>query len=451
MKSKQMDMLNGSLISKMILFAIPLALSSILQQLFNAADLAVVGRFDSSEAMAAVGSNSALIMLLVSLFTGLSVGANVLIASLIGKGKTNKINDAVHTVIAMALVSGVFLLIFGQFAAPALLRMMNTPEDVLVLAELYLRIYFLGMPFFMVYNFGAAILRSKGDSTRPLISLVAAGILNVILNLILVAGLHLGVTGVAIATDLSNGLNAGMILWFLMHEEENFRFRFRKLSLRKEYAVQVISVGAPAGLQGVVFSLSNVVIQSAINSFGAACIAGNTAAQNLEFMCYFMINAFAQTAVTFTSQNFAAGKSDRCKKIYLGCTGIGLGITFCLSIIFWIFRYPLMSIFTSDAAVVEYAMVRLQMVMLLEMLTGTYEISAGCTRGMGHSLQPAVLIIFGSCFVRLIWVATVFQAYRDIHVLMLVYPVTWIITGTLVTTSYFIIRRKEFLKIKRAA
>ena len=313
-KKNTVDMLNGSLADKIILFALPLAASSILQQLFNSADLAVVGRFASSEAMAAVGSNAPVINLIVSLFTGLSVGANVLIATLIGKNQKEKINEAVHTIFSVSVLSGIVLIFLGIIGSREILKLMDAPDSVMNAAILYLRIYFTGMPFVMIYNFGSAILRARGDSARPLLCLVVSGIVNVILNLFFVIVCHMSVDGVAYATVISNLIGACFIIRFLMSEEETFRLSFRKLHIHKEFLIEIVKIGLPAGIQGMVFSLSNVVIQSAINSFGADAIAGASAGQNFEFMAYFIVNAFAQAAVTFTSQNFGAVKFDRCKK-----------------------------------------------------------------------------------------------------------------------------------------
>lgn len=447
-ENRQMDMLHGSLTDKLICFTVPLALSSILQQLFNSADLAVVGRFDSSAAMAAVGSNAALINLIISLFTGLAVGANVVVAALIGRGHKEQISGAVHTIVTTAFLSGFILLFIGELIAPAVLPMVGTPDDVLPLAEVYLRIYFLGMPFFMTYNFVSAILRAKGDSARPLYALIASGLLNVALNLVFVICFGLGVAGVAIATVLSNGVSAGMVLVFLMREEETYRFRFQDMRIEKKYLKNIISIGAPAGIQGMVFSLSNVVIQAGINSFGSACIAGNTAAQNFEYMAYFVVNAYAQTAVTFTSQNYAAGNVDRCKKIYIQTELLALVCTSAVSLVFLIFRYPLISIFTKDPEVVHYAMIRMYWIMSIELLTSSYEISGGCLRGMAHSMVPAVETIIGCCAFRLFWVSTVFKAHHSIHILMSVYIITWGITAAMVIPSYLVIRKKEFRRIR---
>jgi len=296
------------------------------------------------------------------------------------------------------------------------------------------------------------VLRSKGDSTRPLYALITAGVINVILNLVFVIVFKMGVAGVATATVISNFFSACMILYFLTHEEEMLRLDFRKLRIRWEYLLGIIKIGLPAGLQSMVFSLSNVVIQAAINSFGSDGIAGSTAEQNFEFMAYFVINAFAQTATTFTSQNFAAQDKERCKKIYRLCTFIGLASCLWLSLIFLIGRHLFIQIFSTDENVIHYAMIRMWSVCLLELLTGVYEISGGCLRGMGHSMTPAVITVLGTCVFRLVWVNTIYAAHRSYLMLMIVYPVSWVITGTAVTVAYFIIRRKEFAQIgKRRA
>lgn len=443
-KKNTVDMLNGSLADKIILFALPLAASSILQQLFNSADLAVVGRFASSEAMAAVGSNAPVINLIVSLFTGLSVGANVLIATLIGKNQKEKINEAVHTIFSVSVLSGIVLIFLGIIGSREILKLMDAPDSVMNAAILYLRIYFTGMPFVMIYNFGSAILRARGDSARPLLCLVVSGIVNVILNLFFVIVCHMSVDGVAYATVISNLIGACFIIRFLMSEEETFRLSFRKLHIHKEFLIEIVKIGLPAGIQGMVFSLSNVVIQSAINSFGADAIAGASAGQNFEFMAYFIVNAFAQAAVTFTSQNFGAGKFDRCKKVYritMTCSTI---MTAILSAVFWIGRYQFLSLFTTSSAVVSYALIRMFWVANLEIGTGLYEIAGGCLRGMGKSMLPAVLTLIGSCLFRLVYITTIFKAIRSFDTLFMVYPISWVITGTAVIIAYFHIRKQLF-------
>lgn len=440
----QMDMLHGSLGDKIFFFALPLAAASILQQLFNSADLAVVGRYDSSAAMAAVGSNAPVINLIVSLFTGLSVGANVVIASMIGAGRQKECPRAVATIFMMALAGGVALIFLGLLISRPILSLMGAPEDVMNLAGEYLDIYFLGMPFVMVFNFASAILRARGDSRRPLIALTIAGVANVFLNLFFVIVMHLSVAGVAIATDISGAISAVLVTWNLMHEEEDFRLSFRHLCFDPQYAVETVKIGFPAGLQGAVFALSNVVIQTAINSFGADAIAGASAASNFEFMAYFIVNAFAQTAVTFTSQNFAAKQFGRCKYVLRWCWGLGTVMTLALSLAFWFGRDFFIHFFTDDPEVIRYAYVRMAFVSTLEIGTGLYEIPGGCLRGMGHSLTPAVLTILGSCVFRLIYINTIFVHFRSFTTLFLIYPVSWLLTGSMVIGAYYSIRKQLF-------
>lgn len=441
-KKKNMDMTQGTLWNKLLIFALPLAASSILQQLFNSVDTAVVGRFASSQALAAVGSNSSLISLMITLFLGISLGANVVIARYIGKKTEKNIQAAIHTAMLLAIFSGVFVMFFGQIIARPVLQLMGTPEDVLDLAVLYLRIYLLGMPFIMLYDFGASILRSIGDSRRPLYALIAAGIVNTILNLIFVIVFGLGVAGVAIATVISNVVSSGIVLYILSHEQEPIHFSFRKLCIVPEELKQILRIGIPAGLQGTVFSIANVCIQSAINSFGSNAVAGSAAALNFEFFAYFMVNAFAQATVTFTSQNYGAGQMRRCRRIFriaMGCSILSCGL---LSAVFVIGKDFFLRIYTTDPAVLEFAMQRLLIAVSLEFLTSSYEISAGAMRGFGYSLLPAMVTMIGSCAFRLIWVSTVCHRVHEFWVLLIVYPISWVITGIAMIISYLIIRRK---------
>ena len=441
-KRRNIDMLNGPLAGPIILFALPLALSSMLQQLFNAADTAVVGRFASSQAMAAVGSNSSVINLVVALFVGLSVGTNVVIASLIGRGRKEEIPTAVHTAVVVALISGVLLLFVGIGIARPMLTLMNTPEDVLDLAVLYLRIYFLGMPFIMLYNFGAAILRSKGDSTRPVYALICGGVLNVLLNLLLVIVFHLHVIGVASATVTSNVVSSFLVMWFLLHEEDEFRLKPKNLQIHRGYLMQMIRIGLPAGLQGVVFSLSNTVIQSGVNSFGSSASAGSAAALNFEIIAYYIVNSFNQATVTFTSQNYAAGKYDRVKKVFrlaILFTVIGAGT---LDFLFIAGRHFTLSLFTTDPEVFKYAVIRFTHILAFQWMVSSYEISGSAMRGMGYSMTPTVITIFGTCVFRIFWVLTLFPRHRDFGFLLYVYPASWLITGSLVLFAYFLVCRK---------
>ncbi len=445
-RTGQMDMLNGPLTGKIILFALPLAASSILQQLFNAADVAVVGRFAGNQALAAVGGNSSVINLLVNLFVGFSVGANVVIARYIGEGKADKIAKTVHTVISMALICGFILAVLGNVVAAPLLKLMNTPAEVLPLATVYLKIYFGGMPFFMLYNFGSAILRSVGDTKKPLYCLVLSGVINVGLNLLLVVVFKLSVVGVAVATVTANGVSAALILLFLSKSREAIRLNLRQLILDREEMVKIIKIGAPAGLQGMVFSFSNVCIQSAINGFGTNAIAGSAAALNYEFFTFFVTSAFTQAAVTFTSQNYGARQYGRCKRVWrisalLGVCGTGL-----LSLVFVTGREFFLSIFAADAAAVTYGAVRMLHIQIFSFMPPLYEVTGGVLRGMGYSMTPAVLTMFGSCVVRVIWIYTVFAWKPTLPVLFWVYPFSWIITIALVVGAYFLIGRKALVK-----
>ena len=436
-----MYMTHGSLWNKILMFALPLAASSILQQLFNSVDTAVVGRFASSQALAAVGSNSSLISLMINLFIGISLGSNVVIAHYIGQKSEKNIHAAVHTAIVVAILSGVFVMILGQFIAKPVLLLMGTPEDVIDLAVLYLRIYLIGMPFIMLYDFGSSILRSTGDSKRPLYSLIVAGIVNTVLNLILVIVFKLGVSGVAIATVISNVVSSSIVMVILMHESEPIRLDVRKLTIVPRELKKILTIGVPAGLQGMVFSIANVCIQSTINSFGSATIAGSAAALNYEFFSYFMVSAFAQATVTFTSQNFGAGEYDRCRKIYHISMAFALLSCGLLSAVFVLGKGMFLG-YSTDPDVLYYAEQRLIIATTLELLTAVYEISAGAMRGLGHSLLPAIITVVGSCVLRLIWISTVCKVFHEFWVLIIIYPISWIVTGIIMVIAYNIIKRK---------
>lgn len=452
---KNIDMLNASLWDKILLFTLPIAASSILQQLFNSADLAVVGRFAGSQAVAAVGSNAPVINLIINIFVGLSVGANVVIGNLLGRKNEQGSRDAAHTAIFVSIISGFILIAIGFFSARPILLLMGTPDDVLEYAVVYLRIYFAGMPFVMLYNFGSAILRSKGDTKRPLYSLILGGALNVIFNLIFVVVFHLDVAGVALATVISNIVSSFLVLYFLMNEELCIRIDLKKLKIHRDYLIQMIKIGVPAGLQGMVFSLSNIVIQSAINSFGASAMAGSAAELNYEYYTFFVVSGFNQTTVSFTSQNFGARNIERCKKIYRLCMLYSVGIVGLMVFAFVVFRNFFIGIYTVDPVAIEYGVLRMLIVESFDCLIATYEISASTLRAMGHSLLPAIETIFGVCLLRVIWVYTVFGYFRNtldslnsFGVLMAVYPVSWVITGCIVVSTYFYIRKKEFARIK---
>ena len=441
-----MDMLSGSLFDKLLLFAIPLALSSILQQLFNSVDVAVVGHFaaDPAVATAAVGSNGPIINLIINLFVGVSVGANVIISNYIGEGNKGKIESAVHTSMAVAILSGFIVLAIGLAISGPVLRVMNTPESVLPYAEEYLRIYFLGMPFVMIYNFGSSVLRSIGDTKRPLICLCVSGVLNALLNMFLVIVFHLDVAGVAIATVLSNGVSAMLVILFLVKEKNEIHLDLRRLRIAKPDLVRMLKIGVPAGLQSMVFSLSNVIIQSVLNGFGTSAVAGSAVALNYENFSYFIIAAFNQTAVTFTSQNYGARNYERCKRVFRLCMLTSIVLTGMMSWTFILCRHFFISIFTSDAEVARYAAIRMVMILSLNILSNTYEIGGAALRGIGYSMTPAILTVFGTCVFRLFWAYTICRIYHTFEVLLTVYPISWIITGSAVLIAYFIIRRRVF-------
>ncbi|MDE5611189.1 MAG: MATE family efflux transporter [Odoribacter sp.] len=440
----RIDMLHGGIFRKMLLFALPLIASGILQQSFNSVDIAVVWQFASSQALAAVGSNGLIISLIINLFIGISVGANVVIAHYIGQKDEKGIRNAISTTAVIAVASGIFLLAVGMLIAKPILEALDTPEDVIDLAVLYLRIFSIGMPFMMIYNFGSAILRSTGDTKRPFYSLVIAGFVNVGLNLLLVIVFDMSVAGVAIATVISNLVNAAIIVYFLTHEQGIFRLNLRKLSVSRTELRKILKIGVPAGLQGMVFSISNVFVLATINSFGSAAVAGSSSALNYEYYCYFVISAFAQAAVAFTSQNYGAGQIERCKSIFRQSMLLSIaGCAFFNVLIVWQKDF-FIGFFTSEPEIIRYAALRMEYVLLFQFIASSYEISGAALRGIGYSMTPTVLTIFGTCLLRLVWIFAVVPLSRSYETLLSVYPISWVITGVAVCTAYAIIRRKAF-------
>lgn len=437
-----MDMLNGGLAGKLILFAIPLAFSSILQQLFNSADVAVVGRFAGDTALAAVGSCVALVGIFVNLIVGLSVGPNAALATLIGQKKREQINGMLHTILTFGTVLGLLLMCLGMLSARTVLELSGTPESVMNQALLYIRIYFISIPFMVVYNFGSAILRSYGDSRRPMYYLLLSGTVNVILNLFLVICFHLGVAGVAIATVISNVLSSTLAVIHLSRRQDEFQFRFRDMKIEKNALKKVLVIGIPAGIQGAIFSVSNVFIQSGINSFGENAIAGSSLALNFEYFTYDIASAFAQAAVTFTSQNYGAGNVKRCKKVFWLCLLFGFGFTEILAIVFMIWDDFFVSIYTTSSVVAVYGLIRMHHVCSLEGLTATYEVESSALRGMGKSLEPSVITILGTVVFRLIWMVTVFKWIPTYDMLMNVYVASWVFTGGAIFVVYWHHMRK---------
>ncbi len=438
-----MDMLHGSMLDKMLLFALPLAAGSILQQLFNAVDVAVVGQFASSQALAAVGANTSVISLMVNLFVGISVGSNVVIANYIGQKAEGRIKGAVHTSIMVAVLSGLFLMLLGLAVARPLLQLMSTPENVLDLAVVYLKIYCVGMPFIMVYNFGAAILRSIGDTRKPLYCLILSGVINAGLNLIFVIVFHMGVSGVAIATVISNVFSAWMVIRFLVRADETVRLNLKEIRIQKEELVKILRIGLPAGLQGMVFSVANVCIQASINGFGSDAVAGSAAAVNFEYFSYYAVSGYNAAVMTFVSQNLGAGDMKRCRKAY--AIGMVSAVITCLILntTVYLCRNFCIGIFTSEPAVAEYAALRLRYVLLVHFLICSYEITGSALRGLGHSLTPALLTVFGTCVLRIAWINTVSVKYHTFQMLMLVYPFSWIVTGIMVAAAFAIVWKKH--------
>ena len=449
-KNQTKDFTSGSLADRILFFSLPIAASSILQQLFNAADTAVVGRFAGSEALAAVGANSTVTALFVNVLLGLSIGANVQIAQAIGAREKERISDTVHTSVLFAILSGLALMLIGIPVAGPLLRLMGTPDNVLAQAVLYLRIYLIGMPLIVLYNFSAAILRAKGDTKRPMYALIFAGVINVLLNLLLVIVFHLGVAGVAIATVLSSGVSCTIVTGLLCREKEEFHLRFHALKIRGDILKQIIVIGGPSSLQGLAFSLSNVCIQSGINSFGSDAVAGVAAESTIEAIDYFLVSAFTSAAMTFTGQNFGAGKLDRCRRIALICLAEAVAVVLSWECIFFLLRNPILHIFTTDTAVLAYAYQKMWYVVLPHFMISGYEILAAGMRGMGHSLMPALLSIFGTVAFRLVWVFAVFPHIGTFGGLLIVYILSWVLTNTLMVIAYIRVFRTEKKKLAAA-
>lgn len=435
-KKTNLDMLNGPLGSKILRFAIPIALSSIFQQMFNLADIAVVGRFAGDKALAAVGANTFVINLLINLFVGISVGANVVVANSIGEHSYRSVTRSVHTSVMVSFFSGIILSFAGIFFARPILSLISTPSDILDDAVLYLQVYFVGMPFAMIYNFIAAILRGKGDTKRPLYVLMFAGAFNVALNLILVAGFGMGVAGVAIATVFANIISSVTLFYFLMHEEGPFKLQFWKLRVTPLFFGRIMRVGLPSGLRGVVFSFSNVCLQSAINSLGSLTVAASAAALNYEFVVYYWLSSFSQACITFVGQNYGAKNMERCRSTVRWSLLLGCSSTIVLSALCCIFAYPLLSVFTSNSEIIEIASVRMYVVVGLLFINVFLDVFSGALSGMGKSLAPALTCMAGVCGIRILWVIFVFPKYHSFTSLMVVYPISWVLTIAVVAGIY---------------
>ena len=442
LKKKEMDMLNGPLAGKLILFALPLALSSILQQLFNSADVAVVGRFCGDNSLAAVGANVSLVGVFVNLAAGMSVGPNAALANLIGGKKTNDIREMIHTIIAFALVLGIGLGVLGILVSRLILEAAATPDEIMDLAVLYINIYLLGMPFIVVYNFAAAILRSFGDTKRPMYVLIFTGIVNVILNLFFVLVCGLDVAGVAIATDIANFVSAACVIVFLCREKGEFKLNFKELCIKIKPLKKMLQIGIPAGVSAAVFSVSNIFIQSGINSFGADAIGGSSLALTFEQFVYDMCVAFSQAAVTFMSQNYGAGNIKRCNKIFKLCMLFGFVSAEILAAVFVLGENFFVYIYTTSAGVAAFAFIRMHIVCALDGICASFEIGGSGMRAFGKSVEPAVVTILGTVVFRLIWLFTIFKVLNTFEALMLLYPISWVITGGVILLLYYRLYKK---------
>lgn len=441
-KSRKIDMTTGPLTSNIIKFTIPIMLSGILQLLFNAADVVVVGNFSGKTALAAVGSTGSLINLLVSLFIGLSIGANVLVARYQGANDYKGVATTIHTSIALGIIGGLFMLVIGIFAAKPLLALMETPADIIDQSALYMKIIFIGMPINLIFNFASAILRAVGDTKRPLYYLTVAGIVNVFLNVFLVMVFHLGVAGVAIATVIAQFVSCFLIILCLKNETGAIKLYFHKISIDFEKLVLILRIGIPAGLQGCIFSISNVLIQSSVNSFGSTVVAGNTAASNIEGFVYMAMNSLYQTCLSFTSQNYGAKNYKRIHKVLLNCltlvtlTGLVLGMSA------YLFGSTLLRFYNSDPEVIKYGLIRLSIISTTYFLCGHMDVIVGSMRGIGYSVLPMIVSLVGACGLRILWIYTIFIEFRSLTTLFVSYPVSWLITFLTHLVCYKVVTKK---------
>lgn len=424
----EIDMCNGTIMDKLITFAVPLMLSGILQLMFNAVDIIVIGHFASSQSLAAVGSTTALINVFVNLFMGISLGANVLAARYHASGRKKEMSDTVHTAILFALMSGILMAFVGFFLARYALLLMGTPDDVIALSTLYMKIYFLGMPFFMVYNYGAAILRTVGDTKRPLFYLIISGVVNVLLNLFFVIQLQLDVAGVAIATIIAQCISCILILRCLARSEGSYQLRFRELKWNKDCLRQIFKVGIPAGIQSVVISISNALLQSSVNSFGSVAMAGYTAANNILGFLYVSINSVTQACMSFTSQNFSVRKYKRMDRVLKDCLLLSVGIALVLGCGAYFFGHQVIGIYTGDETVIECGVEILSMTTIPYFLCGIMDLFPGSLRGMGYSFVPMVLSVIGTVGMRIFWIYEIFPKHRSLSVLFISYPASWLFT-----------------------
>ena len=445
----EIDMCNGTLMDKLISFSLPLMLSGILQLLFNAVDIIVVGRFTGSQALAAVGSTTALINIFTNLFIGISLGANVLAARFYASGKEKEMSETVHTSITLALISGLVMALAGVLLARFALNLMGTPNDVIDQSVLYMRIYFLGMPFFMLYNYGAAILRAVGDTKRPLFFLVISGMTNAVLNLVLVIVFHMGVAGVAIGTIVSQLISSILVLRCLYTSNTSYRLYFSKLGIKTQYLKQIFQVGIPAGIQSTVINLSNALLQSSVNSFGSVAMAGYTAANNIFGFLYMSVNAVTQSCMSFTSQNYGVKKLKRMDRVLLDCMILSVGVTLTLGCGAYFFGPELLKIYTSDADVIRCGVEVLAFTTVPYFCCGIMDLLPGALRGMGHSGVPMILSIIGTVGTRIVWVFGLFPAHRSLSFLFISYPVSWILTILMQAVCFCFVRKHVHQSVKR--
>lgn len=446
MKTKNMDMLNGNLLKKIWIFTVPLWISGILQLLFNACDLMVVGSFAGEDSLAAVGSTSSITALIVNLFIGISIGANVVVARCIGSKDYKKCEKVVHTSILFSLIAGVFLMLVGIIGARLLLELMDTPNDIIDKAVLYLQLYFGGMIFYMLYNFGAAVLNAKGETKKPLYYLTLAGVINVILNLFFVIVLDMNVAGVAIATVTSQAVSAFLVIRNLIKSEDYVKLNIKNLRIDGESLKEIIYIGLPSGINSCLFSISNVVIQKTINSFGSVVVAGNSASININSFIHTSMGAFCKACITFTSQNYGAGKLDNCKKAMWYSMSYAMGIGIALGLIAYFLATPLLGLYTDNSEAIKYGTIRLAIVGVTSFVCMIGDIFVAGLKGFGKSIMPMCMSIVGVVGVRLIWIWTVFAANPTLKTLYISYPISWIITGIAQGISYFIV----FNKLKKA-
>ncbi len=438
---KKIDMTHGSLWDKILLIALPLAASGILQQLFNAADVAVVGQFVGKEAMASVGANAPVVNILITMFTGISLGANVVISRYTGRKDKENAENAAHTAILVAVISGFFILVLGQCIARMILEMMSVPSDCLDMAVLYLRVYLCGMPVIFLYNFEAAIFQSQGDTKTPLMCLIISGIVNVILNLFFVIVIGMTVNGVALATVISNGISSLLLFIFLLKGKTPLTIEKQRFHIHADLLKEMLQIGLPAGLQGMVFSISNILIQSAVNSLGTDVVAGSSAAGNLEIIGYFVVNSFSQACTTIIGQNFGANQPERCHKTLMISLVESWIVGGTVSFLIIIFGKQLLRLFNSDPNVIAFGYQRIFWILSFEVINGTIDIISGAMRGYGESLTPALIALVCICGVRIVYIFTYFASHRSFTTLMLAYPISWIITVIVISAAYLIMRK----------